>query len=181
MDLTFDCVVAADAAGGIGKDHDLPWPRLREDLRFLRQITSQLPAGAEHPMNAVIMGRLTWESVPSKQQPLPGRKNVVLSRRPLALPPGVIAAASLDEALAVPDVAARFVIGGAQVFRDAFVHPACRFVYLTRIEATFDCDTFLPPLDEFQVDVVPARHREHEIDYQIQRLRRRAAPARDDE
>ena len=172
MDRTFDCVVAADAAGGIGKDNDLPWPRLREDLRFLRSITIEAPAGAQ---NAVIMGRLTWESVPSKMQPLPGRVNVVISRRELALPAGVVLARSLDEALDVAGVAGRFVIGGAQIYREAFAHPACRYIYLTRIAATFACDTFLPPLDGFELDEVLATHTEaaHQLDYEIQRLRRR--------
>jgi dihydrofolate reductase len=171
---TFDCVVAADAAGGIGKDNDLPWPRLREDLRFLRRVTSEAPPGRR---NAVIMGRLTWESVPSAMQPLPGRLNVVVSRQALALPPGVLVAAGLDAALAaaraVADVAGLFVIGGAQLYRLAFAHPACRHVYLTRIAATFDCDTFLPPLEGFALDEVLARHEEHGLAYEIQRWGRR--------
>src|SRR5436190_24259238 len=101
MVATFDCVAAADAAGGIGKDNDLPWPHMSGDLAFLRRITTDAPPGMQ---NAVIMGRLTWESVPSRQQPLPERTNIVVSRRPLALPAGVRLAASLDEALAVPGV-----------------------------------------------------------------------------
>lgn len=170
MEPVFDCVVAADAAGGIGKNNDLPWPRLREDLRFLRRITCDAPPERQ---NSVIMGRLTWESVPSKMQPLPGRKNVVISRQDLALPEGVVLARSLDEALAAGEVAGRFVIGGAQIFRQAFEHPACRTVYLTRIAATFDCDTFLPPLEpRFALAEVLAKHREHEIDFEIQRWRR---------
>lgn len=174
MDRPFDCVVAADAAGGIGKDNGLPWPRLKEDLGFLKRITSTAPEGKR---NAVVMGRLTWESVPAAMQPLPGRLNVVISRRQLALPDGVPGAASLDDALAVcdrPDIDGVFVIGGGQVYRQAFVHPRCRFVYLTRIEATFDCDTFLPPMPGFVLDEELARHREHEIDYAIQRWRREA-------
>ena len=116
--IRFDCVAAADAAGGIGKANDLPWPRLSEDLRFLRRITSEAPPGKR---NAVIMGRLTWESVPSGRQPLPDRLNVVVSRSPLALPAGMLAATSLPLALelarARPEVDGLFVIGGAQIFR----------------------------------------------------------------
>jgi dihydrofolate reductase len=171
QDSTFDCVVAADEAGGIGKNNDLPWPRLREDLRFLRRITSTAPV---HRHNAVIMGRVTWESVPSNQQPLPGRLNVVVSRRALALPGPVILARSLDDALALararPEVDGLFVIGGAQIFRQAFADPRCRSVYLTRIAAIFDCDAFLPPLEpRFALAEVLARHREHDVDFEIQR------------
>jgi dihydrofolate reductase len=169
--IRFDCVVAADAAGGIGKANDLPWPRLSEDLRFLRRITSEAPPGKR---NAVVMGRLTWESVPSGRQPLRDRLNVVVSRAPLALPVGMLAATSLPQALelarAAPDVDGLFVIGGAQIFRQAFAHPGCRHIYLTRLAASFDCDTFLPPLPAGAVLAeVLARHREQGIDYEIQR------------
>lgn len=172
----FDCVAAADADGGIGKDNDLPWPRLSEDLRFLRRITTQAPEGKR---NAVIMGRLTWESVPSGRQPLPDRLNVVVSRGTLALPAGMLAATSLPQALqlarARPEVAGLFVIGGAQIFRQAFADPGCRHIYLTRLAARFDCDAFLPPLPAGAVLAeVLARHREQGIDYEIQRWSVRA-------
>jgi dihydrofolate reductase len=169
--IQFDCVAAADAAGGIGKHNDLPWPRLSEDLRFLRRITTEAAPGK---LNAVIMGRLTWESVPSGRQPLPGRLNVVVSRSALALPSGMLGARSLEQALvqarARPEVDGLFVIGGAQIFRQAFSDPGCRHIYITRIAARFDCDTFLPPLPAGAVlSEVLSRHREHGIDYEIQR------------
>lgn len=171
MDRPFDCVVAADDQGGIGKDNGLPWPRLKEDLRFLKRITCTAPEGKR---NAIVMGRLTWESVPPAQMPLPGRVNVVISRRALALPDGVVVATSLDGALAacedVPDLDGVFVIGGAQVFRDAFVHPRCRSVYLTRIHATFACDAFLPPLaPRFGLGEVLANHRQDDLEFTIER------------
>ncbi len=172
MTRPFDCVVAADAAGGIGKDNDLPWPRLKEDLRFLRRITITAPEGER---NAVIMGRLTWESVPSAVQPLPGRLNVVISRQAPVLPDGVALAPSLEAALEVPGAAGLFVIGGGQIFHQAFVHPRCRYVYLTRIAASFDCDVFLPPLaPRFVVDEVLARHRDADadLDFTIERWTR---------
>ena len=173
----FDCVVAADAASGIGRDNDLPWPRLREDLRFLKRLTQQAPEGRR---NAVVMGRKTWESVPSKMQPLPGRLNVVLSRHPLdvdTLPDGAIMASSLDDALIRcdddPSIDRVFIIGGAEIYRLAFADPRCRDVYLTRIAARFDCDTSLPPLEPtFAFAETLARHQEHGIDYAIERWRR---------
>jgi dihydrofolate reductase len=170
MDV-FDCVAAADAAGGIGKANDLPWPRLAADLSFLRRITSEAPEGRR---NAVVMGRVTWESVPSGKQPLPGRLNIVVSRHAPVVPAGVLVAGSLDQALRDardrPDVEGLFVLGGAQLFREAFAHPGCRFVYLTRIAATFDCDAFLPPLEpRFALVEVLGQYREHDLDFQIER------------
>ena len=169
--IWFDCVAAVDAAGGIGKDNDLPWPKLTEDLRFLRRITSTAAPGKH---NAVIMGRLTWESVPSNRQPLPGRLNVVVSRSAPALPAGMLAATSLSGALelarARPEVDGLFVIGGAQIFGQAFAHPGCRHIYITRLAARFDCDAYLPPLPAgAMLSDVLARHREQGIDYEIQR------------
>ena len=169
--IRFDCVAAADAAGGIGKDNDLPWPKLSEDLRFLRRITSEAPPGKH---NAVIMGRLTWESVPSERQPLPDRLNVVVSRSPLALPAGMLAATSL----AAGAGAGPRSPGGRRPVRDrrradlppGVRPPGCRHIYITRLAARFECDAFLPPLPAGAVLAeVLARHREQGIDYEIQR------------
>lgn len=141
---TFDIVVALDQARGIGKDNGLPW-KLPGDLRFFKKITSAAPDGKR---NAVIMGRKTWESIPEKFRPLPGRLNIVLSRANNSLlPPGVLGAASLDEALlcatrdeSVSDV---FIIGGAAVYSEALRHPHCNRLYVTEIAAQFECDAFL--------------------------------------
>ncbi|HVV83757.1 MAG TPA: dihydrofolate reductase [Kofleriaceae bacterium] len=174
MIAAFDCVVAADRAGGIGKDNLLPWPKLTEDLRFLRQKTS---AAAPGKRNAVIMGRKTWESVPARFRPLPGRLNVVVSRHAPALEGDAIAAPSLDAALeaagARADIDGLYVIGGAEIFRQAFAHPRCRDVYLTRIEATYDTDAHLPPLDGFDLAEVLAAHHDAGVDYRMERWRRR--------
>lgn len=69
-------VVAATISNGIGRAATLPW-RLPKEMSFFRQITSAAPEGS---MNAVVMGRATWESIPKKFRPLPKRLNVVISR-----------------------------------------------------------------------------------------------------
>lgn len=143
---TFDVVVAADEGGGVGRQGGLPW-HLPGDLRRFRALT-------RGPHRAVIMGRHTWESLPPRFRPLPGRLNVVLSRQPahrLTLPPGVLLAPSLERGLALArDAGAsrRFVIGGAQLYAQALIHPGCRRVHLTRVAGRFGCDAFLPPLGE---------------------------------
>lgn len=170
----FDCVVAADRQGGIGRGGDLPWPKLKDDLRFLRDKTGAAPAGKQ---NAVIMGRKTWESVPARFRPLPGRVNVVISRQELALGDDALAARSLDEALARAraraDVDGLFVIGGAEIFRQAFVHPRCRDVYLTRIEATYACDAFIPALDDYDLAETLESHHDAGVDFRMERWRRK--------
>jgi dihydrofolate reductase len=140
----FDVVVAADLDWGIGKANGLPWPRLRGDLAHFRRVTSStVKEGAQ---NAIVMGRKTWESKEVGGKPLPKRLNVVVSRSPLTVPEGVVAAKSLDDALAVT-AETIFVVGGAGLFQEALVDARLRYVYLTRIEARFECDVVMPDLD----------------------------------
>ena len=170
----FDCVVAADRENGIGQGGDLPWPKLKADLRFLRETTS---AAAPGQRNAVIMGRKTWDSVPARFRPLPGRLNVVISRRAQELGDDALAATSLDDALAAAgaraDVDRLFVIGGAEIFRQAFAHARCRDVYLTRIDAVFASDAHIPALDEFELAETLERHHDAGVDFRMERWRRR--------
>ncbi len=120
--LELDLVVACDMQRGIGKDNRLPW-RLKGDMKFFRELTSSNAAGE----SAVILGRKTWESIPDKNRPLPGRLNVLLTRnKEYPVPPSVIVCHSLDEAIEVlsaRQIARCFVIGGADVYAKALAHP----------------------------------------------------------
>jgi len=174
--VQFDVVVAADRDWGIGKTNALPWPRLKGDLAHFRQVTS---TAAEGKRNAIVMGRKTWESAEVAGRPLPRRLNVVVSRRTdLAVPEGVIAARSLDAGLeaasSADDIDQVFVVGGAEIFREALVHPALRYVYLTRIDGRFGCDVVIPDLDERGFAATPwdgARTAEDSgVRYRIERL-----------
>lgn len=171
----FACVVAADLDGGIGRDNDLPWPRLPTDLRTFKRLTTAAAPGCT---NAVIMGRLTWDSMPENRRPLPGRRNVVVTRGQPPLPDAVWRAGSLDEALdrasADPAIDRLFVLGGGQLYAQAFAHPACDEVVLTRLDARFACDTFLAPLppDFVPVEVLAAEVVEAGVTYSITRWRR---------
>ena len=142
----FSIIAAVDQEMGIGRDGQLPW-HLAEDLKYFSRITKT----TESPnlQNAVIMGRNTWESLPSKYKPLPGRFNAVLSSNSeLDLPEGVLQFISLDDALTAISTSELidqiFVIGGARLYADAILHPNLERIYLTRIEEEFDCDTFFP-------------------------------------
>jgi dihydrofolate reductase len=130
-------IVAAIARGRvIGRDNAIPW-RIPEDARRFRAITMG------HP---VVMGRRTWDSLPTRYRPLPGRRNVVLSRNPDWRAPGAERAGSLDEALRLVEGAARvFVIGGADVYSAAL--PIADDLLLTEIDADVDGDTVFPPFD----------------------------------
>ncbi len=169
----FDIVVAADLDWGIGKENGLPWPKLRADLRHFKKTTSTASPGKR---NAIVMGRKTWESKEVGCSPLPNRLNVVVSHRVLEVPAGVVAARSLDEALAVPEVESIFVVGGAGVIVEAIERPDLRHVYLTRVESRFECDIVMPNLDARgfvkQAWEGELAAEEHEVKFRIQRLAR---------
>jgi dihydrofolate reductase len=129
-------VVAADRAGGIGRDGGLPW-HLPNDLAFFKRVT------LGHPL---VMGRKTHESI---GRALPGRRNIVVTRDPDYRPfAGTEKAESLEDALDLARAdqpAAVMVIGGAEIFAAALGQ--AQRLYLTRVHATVDCDTFLPEID----------------------------------
>ncbi len=131
-------LVAAVARGAvIGLHGGLPWPPLREDLAHFRSLTTG------HP---VVMGRRTWDSLPDRFRPLPGRRNVVVTRDPAWQREGAERAGSLAEALAL--LAAEpvvFVIGGGEIYAAAL--PLADALELTEIDADVPGDTFFPPFD----------------------------------
>lgn len=147
--LNFSIVVATDKKLGIGKNNTLPW-RLQGDLKFFKKLTTEAPAGKQ---NAVIMGRKTWDSLPDRFKPLPGRLNIVVSRqRDLTLPDDCHLVHSLDEALALcssdAEIAEVFVIGGGEIFAQALEHKNLKRVHLTEIEEDFQCDRFFPAFED---------------------------------
>jgi dihydrofolate reductase len=175
--LAFDIVVATDDNWGIGRNNALPWPKIKGDLQHFRRVTSTVAEGQER-QNAIIMGRKTWQSAEVAGRALPRRINCVVSRSELSLPEGVIHGTSLDDALRkCSKVAATvFVVGGAELYRLALQHPSLRYVYLTRVHGTFDCDTVIPNLNHDFVEqhwdgALTAT--ENSVTYQIVRLHRK--------
>jgi len=147
-EIEFDIVVAADLADGIGAGGALPW-HLPADLAHLKRLTSETDVPGTR--NAVVMGRVTWETIPDRFRPLPRRLNVVVTRRiNLVVPDGVVRASSLPQALelarAPVDVERIFVLGGADIYRQAIGHAGCRRIYLTRVMARYPCDAFFPAI-----------------------------------
>lgn len=128
-------IYARSRNGVIGKDNALPW-RLPEDLVHFKAVTQGCP---------VIMGRKTWDSLPPKFRPLPGRCNIVVTRDGGWQADGVDRAASLEQALALCGDAPRvWVIGGAQIYHQAA--PLAHVAQVTIIDADYDGDAFAPEL-----------------------------------
>ncbi len=130
-------LIWAQARGGvIGDKGGLPW-HVPQDLAHFKRLTFGCP---------VIMGRKTWDSLPERFRPLPGRTNIVVTRNRSWQAPGAAAAAGLHEALqlcAQNDQV--WVIGGAQIYAQAL--PLATIAVVTHIDADHAGDAFAPRLD----------------------------------
>lgn len=142
-------IVAVAQNGAIGRNNGLLW-HISEDLKYFKSTTTG------HP---VIMGRKTYESI---GRPLPGRRNIVLTRGSLEIPPvknpqttSMEVVNSLDDVyrIAQADDEEFFVMGGGMLYNQTF--GKADFLYLTRIYAVAeDADTFFPPINESEWDLV---------------------------
>ncbi len=148
MSTRLALIAAVARNGAIGRDNDLLF-REAADQRHFRDTTLGCP---------VIMGRKTWDSLPTRFRPLPGRHNLVLSRDATFKAPGAEVVGSLDDALALVDAADAprvFVIGGAQLY--ALALPRADELVLTEVDADLPGDVFFPSWDRSQF-VETSRH-----------------------
>lgn len=140
-------IYARAANGVIGKDNALPW-HLPEDMAHFKRMTAGCP---------VIMGRKTWESLPPKFRPLPGRTNIVVTRQTDWRADGAQVAHDMPAALArAGDAPEVWVIGGAQIYAEAAPH-AQRAV-VTDIARDFDGDAHAPTLDSRWTEIARESH-----------------------
>ncbi|MGV0834771.1 dihydrofolate reductase [Mycolicibacterium thermoresistibile] len=135
-DRTLGLIWAQSTSGVIGRDGGLPW-QLPEDLARFKDITMG---------HTVVMGRRTWESLPAKVRPLPGRDNVVLSRQSGYVADGATVVHTLEDALADGET---WVIGGEEIFGLAL--PVATRCEVTEIDIDLrrrESDAMAPMLDE---------------------------------
>jgi dihydrofolate reductase len=138
---TVGLVWAQSSSGVIGRSGDIPW-RVPEDLARFKQVTMG---------HTVVMGRLTWESLPPRVRPLPGRRNIVLSRKSDYVADGAEVVDSLEQALTDPET---WVIGGEQIYLLAL--PLATRCEVTEVDIDLprdDDDALAPVLDEGWVGV----------------------------
>ena len=136
--MIISLIVAAASNNAIGKDNQLLW-HLPQDLKFFKNTTWAMP---------VIMGRNTFESVGSK--PLPGRLNIILTRKKNAVPETALLkfasnekeALELARAFGTKEV---FVAGGAQIYEQFF--PIANRIYMTRVHVNLEADTYFPEIN----------------------------------
>jgi dihydrofolate reductase len=140
--MTVGLIWAQSPSGVIGRAGAIPW-RLPEDLARFKELTMG---------HTVVMGRLTWESLPGKVRPLPGRRNVVVTRQADYMADGATVVGGLDEVAADDEM---WVIGGGQIYTLAL--PIATRCEVTEVEVDLpreDDDVVAPVLDEAWVGVV---------------------------
>ena len=140
-------IYARAANGVIGKDNALPW-HLPEDMAHFKRMTAGCP---------VVMGRKTWDSLPPRFRPLPGRRNIVVTRQADWQVEGAERAGSLPEAVALCAGAAEvWVIGGAQIYAEAA--PLAQRAVVTEIDRDFEGDAHAPSLGAAWQEVAREAH-----------------------
>jgi dihydrofolate reductase len=140
-------IFARAANGVIGKDNSMPW-HLPEDLAHFKRLTQGCP---------VIMGRKTWDSLPPRFRPLPGRSNIVITRQVDWQAEGALRAGSLQEALQLGgDVPEVWVIGGAEIYRQA--EPLAVRAEVTEIAQAFEGDAYAPTLSSAWTEIAREQH-----------------------
>lgn len=132
-ELTLIAAVASNRV--IGIHNQLPW-HLPEDMKYFREVTRGAP---------VIMGRKTWESLPLRFRPLPGRQNIVVSRQTDYVAEGAELASSLPDAVAKALGEEVFLIGGADLYQQAM--PLAQKLMLTEVALSPEGDAWFPEVD----------------------------------
>jgi len=167
MPASVSMIAALSTNHVIGVEGKLPW-YLPEDLKFFKAVTSHKP---------VIMGRATFDSI---GKPLPNRFNIVITRNPDFSHPGVRTSTSVPEALEMAKGQAEIdgvdevmVIGGGQIYTAAL--PLADHLYLTRIDANVEGDTFFPEFNANEwtlAESIQGSPAEHHPPYRFERYDR---------
>lgn len=144
--MKISIVIAVADNNAIGANGKLLW-RLSKDMQYFKEVT-----WGHH----VLMGRKTWDSIPPKFSPLPGRTNVIVTRKQGFVCEGCKVVDSIEQGIAIAQQAGEqelMVIGGGEIYRQ--VLPLANKIYLTKVHHTFtDADTFFPELDMTQWNVL---------------------------
>tara|TARA_B100000767_G_scaffold262349_1_gene274915 strand:+ start:1128 stop:2561 length:1434 start_codon:yes stop_codon:yes gene_type:complete len=136
-------IVAVDSKYGIGKNNSIPW-NIPSDLKYFKEITT-----SSKKKNVLIMGRVTWDSIPEKFKPLSGRLNYIISSQDLDLKKykNTLVFKSIKNAIKfslmnclAQNLGDIFIIGGSSIYTEVIKHIEINHLYLTRIYKDFNCD-----------------------------------------
>ena len=135
--MSISLIAAIAANNCIGKNNSLPW-RIPEDMKRYKEITMG---------KVIIMGRKTWESIPEKFRPLPGRKNVIITRQAeYPVPSGVELYSDIPAAFTAHKEEEVIINGGAEIYRQTI--GLADTLYITHVNQPVDGDAFFPEIDK---------------------------------
>ncbi|MFT4326113.1 MAG: dihydrofolate reductase [Candidatus Woesearchaeota archaeon] len=131
-------IVAQTADGLIGKDNDLPWPRIKEDMKLFQDFRQG---------KTLIMGRNTWDSIPEKYRPFKNSENIIVSRSIEGRPEGTYLARTLDQAEAIARVLEKDCVymGGRSIYKHALTQ--ADEMHISWIKGNFEGNVFFPKID----------------------------------
>ncbi|MEX2436770.1 MAG: dihydrofolate reductase [Candidatus Paceibacterota bacterium] len=149
-------VVAIGSNRVIGKGNNLLW-RIPDDMKRFRDLTMGYP---------IIMGRKTYESLPEKYRPLPGRENIIITRDQEYKAPGAKVTNSIKEGIEYAKSLGKekvFIGGGAEIYKQAL--PFTDLLYLTLIEESKDGDAYFPDYSEFNKELFKEEREYKDLNY----------------
>lgn len=171
--MKFNIILAVDEKNGIWRRNTLAW-NLPSDMKYFKKITTQTSDLSK--MNAVIMGRVTWFSIPSKYRPLQDRINCILTRDLKQsdlwsnIDDFTLYFNSLDDCLIElerkDNIENIFIIGWADLYNQVLNHPMLDKIYMTKVKWDFDCDVKLNKIpSSFVVESYTDWEKENDIEY----------------
>ena len=175
--MNFNIILAVDDKLWIWKNNNLAW-RIKEDMEYFKDITSN--TSDKSKKNALIMGRKTWESIPEKFRPLPGRINCILTRKITKIEENnsIFYFNSIDKCLKElsknKEIENIFVIWWANLYNQVLGTPKLEKIYITRIKWDHNCDVFFDWIPEnFILDSTSEEKQENNIKFKFEVYKKR--------
>ncbi|USN58772.1 MAG: dihydrofolate reductase [Candidatus Peribacteria bacterium] len=181
MTQNFSMILAVDDHNGLGRNNDLAW-KLKAEMKYFKETTTNTKDLGK--LNAVVMGRRTWESIPAKFRPLPNRINCILSRSlnsestDSQIDDFVLYFQSLDHCLKElqkkDNIEEIFIIGGGQLYNSVLRDPRLKTIYITRVHGDHHCDVFFDGVpDDFTLETESEAQEENGVTFRFQVWKRK--------
>ena len=165
-------ICAMDSKNGIGINNSLPW-HIEDDMKYFKKVTEKV--NQDGKKNAIIMGRKTWDSIPSKYRPLKNRLNIVLSRLNKECKGADLVTNNIELAISYikqnNTIDQTFIIGGSEIYNE-FMKDENKIkidkIYVTHIHKKFNCDKFFPEIgSKYILEDISNLKKSNEIPYKF--------------
>lgn len=168
--MDYYIIVCVDNKNGIGKDGIIPWEKLKEDMLHFTNKTTKVNDLTKQ--NAVIMGRITWNSIPERFKPLKNRFNIIISKNININQNNILVCNNLYTAINIinNNIEKIFIIGGELLYKEALDTLNIKKIYLTKIiNKNFNCDKFFPDINLNYYNLKKSKtFKQNDIEYNIE-------------